>query len=540
MLENSRSGWCAGRQLIALWVGAAVLLCVTGPTPVAQADDAIFDLHFDTDLDDASGCALTTPVTSLIGIELTLRTTVDLVTEEVTAITHLDCVGGSFGAEVPVTGGPALPWSIAKGETTTGSALIETYLPLSLVGSATVGRAYATLASPVDDDALTESGGVQPSNWIVVALSPVPTLGHIGLLILISLFVVGAFVVPSRAFRSRAFLLVLAGLILAAPLAVRAAFGDGTLRSWLPSEQVASDALADALEGADIASLYTALDVAQSTLYIRLDALIVPPVCPTGWGTVDPGTGYPCQQEPPPDQGPFSNQIALTFDDGPNPLTTPGILDILRNETPPIPATFFMLGEKLETAEERDIAREIYHDPLFEVANHTYDHADLTTVSQNEVANQLDTTSDLLREAVGDCCLFMDYFRFPRGRADCDSMEVVRERGFAVAGVNIDPVDWCYADGVQGYCDPARAPWVPNEYRWDMPGYAVQRFQTKGGGIMLMHDIHQNTLNELQAVIDALQAAGATFVRLDHAIFPVLNGNVNRPAPPSCCEGMVN
>ncbi len=119
-------------------------------------------------------------------------------------------------------------------------------------------------------------------------------------------------------------------------------------------------------------------------------------------------------------------------------------------------------------------------------------------------------------------------------------MPVVRERGYAVAGVNIDPVDWCYADGA-GYCPPARAPGVPDIYRNDMPGYAVQRLLAKGGGIMLMHDIHPNTVAELPAVISAMRAAGATFVHLQNAtLFPILNGNVNPPEPPACCDGTVN
>ncbi|MDP6979209.1 MAG: hypothetical protein QF570_11500 [Myxococcota bacterium] len=62
-----------------------------------------------------------------------------------------------------------------------------------------------------------------------------------------------------------------------------------------------------------------------------------------------------------------------------------------------------------------------------------------------------------------------------------------------------------------------------------------------GGGIMLMHDIHPNTVAELPAVISAMRAAGATFVHLDDLIlFPILNGNVNPPEPPACCDGTVN
>lgn len=513
-----------------------------GAGSAAHADDAVFDLLFDLDRDAGTGCSVASADGPIPGIELRLRTAVDPVTEEVVSIHHASCVDAataSFGSETPVVGGATPPWPIVTGDGTSGSSLIETQLPLSVAPFATLADAYVTFMSSPLEDALTATDGSAPGGGIPVVLraTPAPALGIVGLSVLVILLVAGALAAPPGAARARRLLLLVAAASVVAPPMVRAALGDGSLRAWSPSEEVASDPRGDTAEGADILRLFAARDPAQGILFIRLDVLLGPPVC-LDWSLVDPGSGYPCNQEPPPDQGPFGNAVAMTFDDGPSLATTPAVLAILRDEN--IPATFFMLGRKLETAAEQALALEIHQDPLFRIANHTYDHTDLTTVTPAEIESQLDTTSGLLRAAVGDDCFFPDYFRFPHGNSDCITMEIVRERGLAVTGVNIDPVDWCYGDG-GGYCSPTRAPWVPDAYRNDMPGYAVQRFLASGGGIMLMHDIQPNTVAELPAVISALRAAGATFVRLDDAtLFPILNGNVDPPEPPACCDGVVH
>jgi peptidoglycan/xylan/chitin deacetylase (PgdA/CDA1 family) len=248
-----------------------------------------------------------------------------------------------------------------------------------------------------------------------------------------------------------------------------------------------------------------------------------------------------CEQEPPPDVGPFGNRIALTFDDGPHPVRTPAILEILRNEQ--IPATFFMVGRNLQTVEARAIAKEIHEDPLFRVANHTFTHARLPMIDLAQVAVQIDDTSAAIRTALEDPCYFPRFVRFPYSDSDCPTMQVVRERGFAVAGLHIDPVDWCYArdmnaeDGIT--CLAADAAWVPEEYRNDMVGYVISQLPRYGGGIVLLHDIHANTVAQLQDLIDALRAEGVTFVALDdEEHFPMLNAQLEVPEPPACCGGV--
>jgi hypothetical protein len=203
--------------------------------------------------------------------------------------------------------------------------------------------------------------------------------------------------------RARPLARLLCAALAASPLLVHAALGDGSLRAWSASERVASDASGDAPEGADLLAAFAFVDVAQDALLLRVDALLGPPLC-LAWPTVDPGSGYPCNQEPPPDPVPSGLRFALTFDDGPNPATTPAIVATLRAEN--VPATFFMLGNRLDSEAARALAREIHEDPLFRVANHTWSHPFLTSLTPEQVREQVTSTTAQLRLALDDASAF--------------------------------------------------------------------------------------------------------------------------------------
>jgi peptidoglycan/xylan/chitin deacetylase (PgdA/CDA1 family) len=499
----------------------------------ARSAEGTLTVLFDLDRDSGSGCTSSTPEGPVDGIELRLTTTIDLATDEVVSNTHASCVdpiGSAFGAEVPVTGAATPPWDLVVGNGTSGSALIETYLPLSAAPGASIVHAYASFAAAVGSDALLAPDGSGAGGILVVMRPPlVPTLSPWGFALLTVSIAVAAASLRRRVWI--AWVLV----VIASPLAVRAGLGDGTLRIWPSHDQVATDVPGDAPEGADILGLFAA--PGQDALLLRMDVFLGPPVC-LSWETVDPGTGFPCTQEPPPDQGPFGNAVALTFDDGPNPATTPSILATLRAEN--IPATFFQQGLRLETAAQQALSLEIHQDPLFRVVNHSYSHTAFPTLTVEQMRDELTTTSDLIRAAIEDPCYHPRLFRFPFGAADCASVEVVREQGLSIVGVHMDAVDWCFASG-GGFCPPSSVSWMPDQYRDDLPGWVVNRLQQTGGGIVLMHDIHANTAAELPNVISALRAAGATFVDLDDAaLFPILNAEINPPEPPACCNGVVN
>ena len=74
--------------------------------------------------------------------------------------------------------------------------------------------------------------------------------------------------------------------------------------------------------------------------------------------------------------GASPNQVAITFDDGPDPQWTPKILDVLKREH--ATATFFLIGSQAETY--NSITERIY-DEGHEIGNHTFTHPDISNLS---------------------------------------------------------------------------------------------------------------------------------------------------------------
>jgi peptidoglycan/xylan/chitin deacetylase (PgdA/CDA1 family) len=197
-----------------------------------------------------------------------------------------------------------------------------------------------------------------------------------------------------------------------------------------------------------------------------------------------------------------------------------------------------MVGRQLAQPAAQAIALDIHADPLFRVANHTDTHPHLPQLELASVEAEVARATAALQLALRDPCYYSSFFRFPFTEASCDTVEVVRARGMAVAGMHIDTLDWCYARQ-NGHCPAESAPWLPAAYREDMVGFVLSQFARYQGGIVLMHDIHPNTVAMLPSVIAALRAAGATFVALDDAtVFPRLNAEIERPDPPACCANL--
>ncbi len=228
--------------------------------------------------------------------------------------------------------------------------------------------------------------------------------------------------------------------------------------------------------------------------------------------------GTDCSGVRVPDRPGFGKRIALTFDDGPNPETTPKVIEILHRHN--APAAFFNNGMRYGAAGAKPIAAQIAADPLFILANHSQRHLNLAQQSATTIASEIDGTDALIREA-GET---PRYFRFPFGSATCSAKQAAVSRGYIVTGWHIDSADWCYAAG-GGYCKPATFKYVPDAMRHDMLGYVMSQAREYGGGIILFHDIHASTANNLDAILTALEGEGFSFVRLDDpAVFPRLNG----------------
>ncbi len=251
---------------------------------------------------------------------------------------------------------------------------------------------------------------------------------------------------------------------------------------------------------------------------------------------VEPDTDPPVQPEvrnafcggiEPADAGPMGGRVTLTFDDGPDAEDTAELLALLDAEN--VPATFFVVGEQLDDPNNWSAAEDIVENPLFELANHSYDHANLARISLDAVADQIDDT-DALIDTFGQQTQF---FRFPFGSSTCETADLVRERGHHITGWHIDTADWCYsAVGVQGVCLQDDYWRIPTEYETDMRSFILEQAARYDGGILLFHDIHAWTVNAMPDIIADLRGAGYTFVALtDLDTHPNLNAGTPDDIP---------
>jgi peptidoglycan/xylan/chitin deacetylase (PgdA/CDA1 family) len=228
--------------------------------------------------------------------------------------------------------------------------------------------------------------------------------------------------------------------------------------------------------------------------------------------------GTDCSGVRVPDRSGFAKRVALTFDDGPNPATTPKVIEVLKRHR--APATFFTNGSRYGVAGAKQIAAQIAADPDFLLANHSHSHINLAQQSSTKIASEIDRTDSLIREA-GEA---PRYFRFPFGSSTCGAKAQARDRGYIVAGWHVDSADWCYAAG-GGFCKKTTFKFVPDNMRGDMAAYVMQQVRANNGGIVLFHDVHQSTADALDGILTAMKAEGYTFVRLDDtAAFPKLHG----------------
>jgi peptidoglycan/xylan/chitin deacetylase (PgdA/CDA1 family) len=218
-----------------------------------------------------------------------------------------------------------------------------------------------------------------------------------------------------------------------------------------------------------------------------------------------------------PDRNGFGKHVALTFDDGPNPATTPQVIAILKKHH--APATFFNNGMRYAAAGAKELAAQIAADPDYILANHSQHHLDLSKESAAKVASEVAATDTLIR-AAGET---PKYFRFPFGAATCAAKSHVESLGYTVVGWHIDSADWCYAAG-GGTCKKSTFKYVPDALRTDMQAYIMSQVRSTNGGVILFHDIHQSTADHLDAVLTAMEHDGFSFVRLDNAtVLPRLN-----------------
>ena len=191
---------------------------------------------------------------------------------------------------------------------------------------------------------------------------------------------------------------------------------------------------------------------------------------------------------------PARDQIALSFDDGPDPRWTPRIAAALRRLH--VPATFFVVGSE---AARRPGLIETLHRDGFELGDHTFTHTDLSHTTGWKRTLQLNLTDTAIVGATGvrPRLLRPPYSSSPEAitPAQMSSLRDLASRGYVLALSDFDSRDW-------------ERPGVDEVVRNGTPPRGR-------GGVVLMHDgggDRRETLAALERLVPALRARGYRFV----------------------------
>ncbi|MFE9610107.1 polysaccharide deacetylase family protein [Streptomyces sp. NPDC006012] len=184
--------------------------------------------------------------------------------------------------------------------------------------------------------------------------------------------------------------------------------------------------------------------------------------------------------------------IALTFDAGPSEHSA-RLLDILKEKK--VPATFFLLGKRHIEKYPQLVKRMAAEG--HEVASHTWDHKILTSLSEQQIREELLRPSEAIERLTGQRPVLM---RPPQGRTDETVTSVCEKLGIAQVLWSVTAKDYTTNDSA----------------------LITQRVldQATRDGIILLHDIYPGTVPAVPGIIDALKERGYVFVTVPQLLAP--------------------
>ena len=189
--------------------------------------------------------------------------------------------------------------------------------------------------------------------------------------------------------------------------------------------------------------------------------------------------------------------VALTFDDGPSPYTD-RLLQILRDNN--APSTFFLIGNKV--AANPDGAKRIA-DAGMEVANHTWEHPNLTTIPPELIAGQLSAANDAIAAATG---VTPTLYRPAGGLSNDAVLAAAKQLGMAEILWDVIPFDWINDSNTAATAD-------------------VLKTQIKPGSVVLFHDTYSSTVDLVYQFLPVLKANGYHMVTVSQLLGPRAPGS---------------
>jgi peptidoglycan-N-acetylglucosamine deacetylase len=187
---------------------------------------------------------------------------------------------------------------------------------------------------------------------------------------------------------------------------------------------------------------------------------------------------------PPRNRGESARKVWLTFDDGPHPEYTDRVLDVLQSYG--ISATFFVLGASVDRWGTTVLER--MGTEGHSIGNHAYSHTDLTSLTENEVRDEIKRTEAM----IGRLPNAEKVFRPPYGASSRTVDRVARELDYRKVLWNVDTRDWDLAFQPNHWVESALSP--------------VLRLKR---AVVIAHDVHKTTADHLPDLIE----------RIGHACF---------------------
>ena len=219
--------------------------------------------------------------------------------------------------------------------------------------------------------------------------------------------------------------------------------------------------------------------VIRSLLVVAVSLAIGQAAAAKGWPT--PAAGDSASGGP---------EVLFTFDDGPNPKTTPLVLDTLAKHH--IHAVFFMVGEMAGSKDRR--VKPLIERILREghvIGTHTMTHKDLCRkkLSDEGAARDLDDGKATIEAAAG---IPTAWFRTPYGNR-CERIErMLAERHLEHFHWDLDPQEWKHNNAEKA------VKYVESHLE-----------KMTGRNVLLMHDIKTATVKALPEILDWIDAENA-------------------------------
>jgi peptidoglycan/xylan/chitin deacetylase (PgdA/CDA1 family) len=177
--------------------------------------------------------------------------------------------------------------------------------------------------------------------------------------------------------------------------------------------------------------------------------------------------------------------VAFTFDDGPNPETTPAVIDALEKYN--VPATFFIVTQRI-AGKHGDKAREILQRELdagFLVGSHSVTHPSLKHAASDTLTREVDASIRALASQTGRP---IGMFRPPYGSLSAAGRMRLKKLRLTEVLWSVDTLDWKAHN--------------PDRLRKKV----LSMIKKDGGGVVLMHDVKPITAKIIADVLDDLEA----------------------------------